>query len=125
MAYMVRIIAVVGMLVLLPTAVDALDPECIAYMEADAIYEETMAVTEPKGFGGSISETLFGPPHDIEEAREIAEIERLKAYFEAYKGPRSSVYSVMAELVSNDVFRCMLDEYGIDVDDPNDPLNIR
>ena len=113
------------MLVLLPTAVDALDPECIAYMEADAIYEETMAATEPKGFGGSISETLFGPPKVIEEAREIAATERLKAYSEAYKGPRSSIPSVMTELVLDDVFRCMFDEIGIDFDDHDNPLDIR
>ena len=105
---------------LLPTAVGALDPECVAYMEADAIYEAAMAEVKPKGRIGSISETLFGPPKAIKEAREAAGFERRKAYREAYKGPQSSIHSVMTELVSNDVLRCMLDEHNL-----NDPLGIR
>lgn len=101
----------------------ALDPECVAYMEADAIYEQTIAATQPEGWKDFLSETLFGPPNGIEEARNLAEFERLRAYWKAYKGPRSSVHSVMTELVMQDVFRCTMD--WLIPGDSSDPLDLR
>ena len=92
-------------------------------MEADAIYEQRIAATQPEGWKDSLSEMLFGPPKGIEEARNLAEFEQLRAYWKAYKGPRSSVHSVMTELVMKDVFRCTMD--WLIPGDPNDPLDIR
>ena len=57
-----------------------LDPECVAYMEADAIYEEVIAATEPSGILAPVSEGLLGASKEIEAARQDAEFKRLQAY---------------------------------------------
>ena len=85
-------------------------------MEADAIYEQRMTHTDPKGMLGSISEGLFGASREIKAARDTAERERWQAYQKAYDGPRSDVPSVMAELIADDQIRCMMEKYGIGED---------
>ena len=125
MTHASRMIAVAAIVSLPAGAFAETTAECIAYMEADAIHRQMIAATKPRGVVGSISETLFGPPEGIKEARRVAEQQRDRAYRKAYKGPRSSVDSVMEELIFNDVLRCMLDRFELGDPDDNDPLGIR
>ena len=115
---MTRITATMTMfaLLLMSEAADAaqIRVACVGYMEADAIYEEAMAATEPRSWADSLSWKLTGLPRPIHEAREAAELERWRDYQKAYDGPRSDVASVMAELISDDQFRCMMEKLGID-----------
>ena len=97
-----------------------LDPECVGYMEADAIYEEAIAATEPSGILAPVSEGLLGASKEIEAARQDAESKRLQAYSKAYKGPRSTETEYTIMLIVEDVGRCSLDRFfleeGIDME---------
>ena len=85
----------------------AQSPEtCVAYMEADAVYESTLAELMPSNMFRDFMEFIFGPSEPVATARQRALVERDKTLRAAYGGPTSTIESVMDDLISDDRSRC-------------------
>ena len=90
---------------------------CVGYMDADARYAEAMETAQPRSWVESLAWKVISLPQHIQDIRETAERERWHAYQKAYRGPRSEVRSVMAELISNDQLQCLMEKWGSDEED--------
>lgn len=86
------------------------DETCIAYMEADAAYtaasdELDREIERRIGSARSVNDLLKINPG---EARARLKLARRQAYLEAYRGPTSSIKSVMDKVLRADRRRCRM-----------------
>ncbi len=93
-----------------------LDQECISYGDAKAIYDEKMEALEPSDAFGTISENLFGPSKEVEDARDKADMFLYLAYKQAYRGPHGTEEHYTAMLIAEDVARCKIDSIVSDLE---------
>ena len=115
-----KIVATTLVIAFQPTYAQS-EKTCIAYMEADAVYEESALKLEEFCPSDMVRNAivLLGPPDNpqvnhnpiLEKAECISKLQGLQAsrnerYRKAYSGPTSKIDSVMDKLVRIDRIRC-------------------
>ncbi len=100
------VLAGVTLLVILLLSLTAhtkpLDPECISYGDAKAIYDEKMEALETSDA--------------FEDARNKADRFLYLAYKQAYRGPHGTEEQYTAMLIAEDVARCKIDSFMSDLE---------